>query len=173
MLELEKTYLVKYLPKGLESCERKEIIDVYLPKTSAHPLIRLRKNGEIYEITKKNHINPDDSSELVEDTILLSKEEYDDLFRQVDGKRVHKIRYYYEYQGKRLEVDVFQDALLGLVLVDVEFPNASEKEKFVMPDFCLCEVTQEEFIAGGMVCGKTYEDLAPQLEKFGYKKIKL
>jgi len=173
MLELEKTYLAKYLPEGLESCERKEIIDVYLPKKSAHSLLRLRQNGDKYELTKKNHINPADSSELIEDTILLSKEEFADLYAQLDGKRVHKIRYYYEYQGRCAEVDVFQDNLKGLVLVDVEFPSTEAKEKFIMPDFCLCEVTQEEFIAGGMVCGKTYKDLALELEKFGYKKIKL
>lgn len=42
---------------------------------------------------------------------------------------------------------------------------------FQMPDFCLCEVTQEEFIAGGMLCGKRYTDIEADLERFGYKRI--
>ena len=40
-----------------------------------------------------------------------------------------------------------------------------------MPDFCLAEVTQEEFIAGGMLCGKSFEDIKDKLEKFGYRGV--
>ena len=52
MIELEKTYLVKKLPEGLKNCEFKEIIDVYIPASSEHPTLRIRKNGDTYEITK-------------------------------------------------------------------------------------------------------------------------
>ncbi|MEK6905851.1 MAG: hypothetical protein AABX24_05615 [Nanoarchaeota archaeon] len=40
-----------------------------------------------------------------------------------------------------------------------------------MPNFCLAEVTQEDFIAGGMICGKTYEDIEDDLRKFKYNKL--
>lgn len=40
-----------------------------------------------------------------------------------------------------------------------------------MPDFCLAEVTEEDFIAGGVICGKTYADVAPELARFGYEKL--
>jgi len=53
MDEIEKTYLVKYLPEGLVTCKHKEIYDIYLPKDSSHPALRIRKNGDQYEITKK------------------------------------------------------------------------------------------------------------------------
>lgn len=46
MIELEKTYLVKKLPKDLLGCKFKEVIDVYFPKESDHPSLRLRKNGD-------------------------------------------------------------------------------------------------------------------------------
>ena len=59
----------------------------------------------------------------------------------------------------------------GLVLVDVEFDSKGEKDVFVMPEFCLAEVTQESFIAGGMICGKSYDDIESKLSKFGYKKL--
>ena len=55
--------------------------------------------------------------------------------------------------------------------MDFEFPNEEEKDAFDMPEFCLAEVTQEEFLAGGMVCGKSYEDIADSLNRFGYMKI--
>ena len=53
MLELEKTYLAKYLPEDLMTCRKKEIVDIYLPKDSPHPKLRLRKSWSWYEITKK------------------------------------------------------------------------------------------------------------------------
>jgi CYTH domain-containing protein len=68
-------------------------------------------------------------------------------------------------------VDVFRDALDGLVLVDFEFETEAEKDEFPMPDFCLVEVTQEEFLAGGMLCGKSYDDIASDLSRFGYGRI--
>ena len=84
---------------------------------------------------------------------------------------MRKIRHYYEYKGRTAEIDIFQEYLQGLVLVDFEFDNVSEKDAFNMPEFCLADVTQEEFLAGGMLCGKTYADIEPFLKKFNYKKL--
>ncbi|NTW33981.1 MAG: hypothetical protein HGB12_15420, partial [Bacteroidetes bacterium] len=71
------------------------------------------------------------------------------------------------------EVDVFQDGLKGLVLIDFEFENDVEKEIFSVPDFCLADVTAEVFIAGGVLAGKSYNDIEKELEKFSYKKLSL
>ena len=46
-----------------------------------------------------------------------------------------------------------------------------KKDNFKIPDFCLIEVTNEEFLAGGMLCGKNYEDISNELKRFGYSKI--
>ncbi|MDZ7611892.1 MAG: hypothetical protein U5L10_03955 [Candidatus Moranbacteria bacterium] len=171
MLELEKTYLAKYLPKGLKDCSFKEVIDVYIPKTDPHPVLRLRKNGSNFEMTKKQPVKGGDASAQTEETIILSREEFDALNNQVEGKRVRKVRYSYNHQGKTAEIDVFQDDLKGLVLVDFEFESVNDKEIFVMPDFCLADVTQEDFIAGGMLCGKGCGDIEEKLNRFGYQKI--
>ena len=40
-----------------------------------------------------------------------------------------------------------------------------------MPDFCLADVTQEEFVAGGALCGKKYPDIEQKLAAFGYSRI--
>jgi CYTH domain-containing protein len=170
MIELEKTYLAKYLPDGLVDCESKEIIDIYISALSHHPKLRIRKNGDKFEMTKKKPVNDGDASHQEEQTIILSKDEFEAL-NQIEGKRTHKIRYYFDFAGQAAEVDVFHDLLSGLVLVDFEFETIEEKNIFEMPDFCLAEVTQEEFIAGGMICGKSYEDIEEDLERFGYKKL--
>ena len=46
-----------------------------------------------------------------------------------------------------------------------------EMEEFTLPDFCLAEVTQEEFIAGGMLSGKKYSDIEADLSRYDYVKL--
>lgn len=171
MIELEKTFLAKNLPENLASCEFKEIIDVYIPKTSEHPVLRLRKNGNNFEITKKQPVKDGDASEQKEQTIILTEEEFNALNEQIEGKRVRKLRYFYNYNGLTAEFDVFQDKLFGLVVIDFEFQSIEEKNNFQMPNFCLADVTQEDFIAGGMICGKSYEDIENNLQIFNYIKL--
>lgn len=172
MIELEKTFLAKYLPEGLQQCESKEIIDLYIPKDARHPFLRIRKNGDRYVITKKRPVTDGDASEQTEETIVLNEQEFA-VLNQLDAKRIHKIRYKYPFHGNIAEFDVFLDKKKGLVVVDFEFENAEQKQAFEMPDFCLADVTQEEFIAGGMVAGKSYQDLEIDLDRFGYLKIDL
>ncbi|NTW30452.1 MAG: CYTH domain-containing protein [Candidatus Moranbacteria bacterium] len=170
MIELERTYLAKYLPDGLSTCPSREMLDMYLPVSSRHPVLRIRKNGEKLEMTKKSPVVDGDSSKQEEQTIRLSREEFVALVG-IEGKRVGKTRYLYEIDGRTAEVDVFVGALSGLVLVDFEFETEAEKDAFPIPEFCLAEVTQEEFIAGGFLAGKSYDDIAPGLARFGYERI--
>jgi CYTH domain-containing protein len=171
MLELEKTYLAKYLPEGLKNSPSREVVDVYIPGSHLHPRLRLRKNGNKFEITKKQPEVEGDASAQTEETIILTPGEFRAFDEQIQGKRVRKIRYFYDYEGKTAEIDIFQDNLEGLVLVDFEFESINQKEMFVMPDFCLAGVTQEDFIAGGMLCGKRYEDISKKLKQFNYQPL--
>jgi len=67
MIELERTFLAKQVPEGLKACKSKEIIDIYIPKViEAHAPIRIRKNGDSYEITKKTPVVEGDNSMLKE-----------------------------------------------------------------------------------------------------------
>lgn len=172
MIEHERTFLAKSFPEGLKNCIFKEMLDIYLPDGMSHASIRIRKRGENrFVITKKQPVNENDHSQLKEETIVLTKEEFELLEKQIAGRRVHKVRYYYDCNGKIAEIDVFTDKLKGLVLVDFEFETEEEKLKFEMPDFCLVDVTQEKFIAGGMLCGKSYEDIEEELESHNYTKL--
>lgn len=170
MEELELTYLAKSLPTGLKSAKQKEMLDIYLPSTSAHPTLRIRKNGDKHEMTKKEPIVEGDSSRQLENTIPLHPDEFAEL-SQLPGKRVQKTRYLYSEDGVNYEVDVFGGDLTGLVLVDVEFDSVEKKSKFTKPDWCLVEVTQEKFVAGGMLCDKKYSDIEGDLERFDYQKL--
>jgi adenylate cyclase len=169
MIELERTFLVKRLPEGLERCPKREVIDSYYPKDAKHPVLRLRKDGDRYLLTKKHPVG-EDKSVQEEQTAELTREEFEALSR-LGGKHLEKVRYEFDYKGRKVEIDVFKGALEGLVLADFEFSNREERDAFEMPEFCLVEVTHEEFLAGGMLCGKKYTDISKKLEKFGFSKI--
>jgi CYTH domain-containing protein len=170
MLELELTYLAKYLPENIKNCRNEKIIDIYIPESDNHPNLRIRKKGNEYEITRKSPVEDNDFSRQNEETIELSEPEFE-AFRNVKGKMKEKVRYYYDYQGVMAEIGIFQGKLAGLVLVDVEFKNEKDKNAFAMPNFCLTDVTQEKFLAGGMLAGKSYGEIENDLERFNYSKI--
>ncbi len=171
MEEFELTYLAKKeVVQKLKDAPFKAMLDIYIPSTAKHPTLRIRRSGEKYEMTKKQPIKNGDSSYQLEMTIPLTKEEFKEL-SMLKGKRVVKNRYLYKENGYVYEIDVFQGDLQGLILIDVEFKSNKEKKKFVAPLWVLAEVTQEDFIAGGMLCGKKYTDIEGQLKKFNYSKI--
>ncbi len=171
-VELELTYLARFLPEGLEKCPSTLVADVYYPASEAHPLLRVRQRGEQYEITKKVMAHGTDSSHQIEHTIELTEAEFQALTQQ-GGKRVAKRRYLYNYQGRTAEVDVFEGELAGLVEVDFEFDDRADQLAFAMPGFCLADVMQEAFAAGGKLAGKRYGDIEPDLKRYGYKPLTL
>jgi CYTH domain-containing protein len=105
-IELEKTYLLKYLPKDIWQKKAIEIFDIYIPKSVDHSILRIRKRGDVCEITKKQPVKGNDSSEQEEHTINLSKEEFLEL-ANVDGKKLHKVRYIYPCGANTAEIDVY------------------------------------------------------------------
>lgn len=169
MDEFERTFLPSHLPDEVLLGECFEMLDIYLPLSAEHPHLRVRQKGNQFEITKSTVVEAGDSSHQFENTIPLTLEEFNDL-KELKGKRVYKKRYLYTEAGFSYEIDVFKGDLEGLVLVDIEFKTKEEKDAYVPPSWVLIEVTQEEFLAGGMLCGKTYGDIAARLERLGYVK---
>jgi CYTH domain-containing protein len=170
-VELEFTFLAAALPAEIEGTTPKRLVDVYFPETGAvHPHLRLRKKGDDMEITKKQPITEGDASAQLETTIKLSQDEYDTLYT-ASNRRVVKDRYNVVIDGFPAEVDVFLENLKGLVLIDFEFESEEARAAFKTPAICLADVTQEEFIAGGLLAGKGYADIAEGLSRFSYTPI--
>ncbi len=170
MIELERTFLAKRLPSFLR-CKKTEVLDIYIPTYFDHPKIRIRKLGDKYELTKKYQIDEADHFRLIEENINLSEGEFCALEKELKGKRVHKIRYFFNWKGKIAEFDVFQGDLIGLVLVGVKFTHEEEMYSFKMPDFCLADITEEDFTSGSFLCGKSYKEIENHLSKFNYKQL--
>lgn len=170
-IELELTFLAGKIPDEIKGTSPKELLDVYIPANrDIHSKLRLRKKADKYEITKKVQINADDASVQQEFTIPLIDNEFNVLAATSD-KRVQKDRYQVTIDGYPAEVDVFRGNLEGLVLIDFEFGTEDEKTAFHQPACCLADVTQEDFIAGGQLAGKTYQDISADLDRFGYNRL--
>jgi len=170
-LELELTYLAREIPKEIANQTGHQLTDVYIPDTTGtHPHLRLRQKGDRYEITKKVPVSEGDASVQRETTIPLSKEEFQAMAPS-STKKVSKIRYEVVIDGYAAEVDVFQNDLHGLVIIDFEFSSQEQKSQFVAPRVCLAEVTQEDFVAGGLLADKTYSDIESELSRYNYRKL--
>ena len=122
------------------------------------------------QLEKERKVILEEMSMYYDDPDGALQDEFDAL-ATVQGKKVHKIRYYYLNGGITYEIDVFQDDLAGLILVDVEFSSNEAKSDFVAPSWFGADVTQEKFVAGGVLCRKSYGDLELELKRFGYQKF--
>lgn len=171
-VERELTFLAKYLPEDLTNFQSEIIEDTYIPEYADHAVLRLRRKGDKYEITKKEPVEGKDSSRQQEYTIQLSPQEYEVLAASF-AKSFKKRRFYYKVDGYDAEVDVYMDKLVGLVAVDFEFDNDEAMSGFTVPEMCLVDVTQDAWVAGGKISGKSYSDIKHVLDKYGYKPLKL
>ncbi|HAN10494.1 MAG TPA: hypothetical protein DCP90_07760 [Clostridiales bacterium] len=77
----------------------------------------------------------------------------------------------YPYENYIAEIDVITGNREGLVFVDFEFKSEEEANSFIMPDFCLMDVTNEEVFINGSLLEKSYGEMEKELEKYGYKKL--
>ena len=172
-VEYELTYLAKELPANILNWPYKDLIDIYIPETSnSHPRLRLRQQGNTYQITKKIPVSGQNSSTHHEYTIDLTQEEFTAL-ATCSHRSVSKRRYYGEISGRNAEVDVFTGPLTGLVVIDFEFESSTDMEAFTQPKECLADITPEKFIAGGMLAGKNYKDIEYELARYNYKPLKI
>lgn len=169
-IEYELTYLAKRIPDEVHGASGVSMHDIMIPDTVRHPHLRLRSQGDSFVITKKVPLNGTDKTEMSEETIPLEEAEFEAL-KDCSTKDIVKRRYNVSIDGYSAEVDIFEGKLSGLVVIDFEFVSSSEKNAFIAPEVCLVEISQEESFAGGMLAGKSYADIEPLLDKYGYKKI--
>lgn len=143
--------------------------DLYLPKNSSHPQIRLRQNGDKLVLTKKYPRVEGDNSVMVEDNIYLTPEEYT-AFRMMDWLLTQKTRYQKVTEEYTLEIDVFEENLQGYATADFEFENEQAAKDFVVPDFCWLEITHIEWMAWWMIAGKTNEEIQQLIVQYNEQK---
>ena len=157
-LELERRWLVEpvRLPDLAEAAFRR-IDDLYLDggrlrlRAIAHPDgARELKLGKKYERT-----HPAGGPIA---TLYLTQSEYA-AFAGLPGVRLVKRRYAVD----GFSLDVFEGALTGLVLAEVEVDSPATLSAIVPPPWAGREVTEDPFFTGGNLCRARPEDLLAKL----------
>lgn len=134
-MEIEKKYLVKYLPENLEIYEQKRISQGYL---CTNPVVRIRRSNEDYFITYKSR----GLMAREEYEMPLTAEAFEHLLPKIDGILIDKIRYMIPLENHLVaELDIFQGTLAPLRLVEVEFESIEAADAFEAPDWFGDDVT--------------------------------
>ena len=137
-MEIERKFLVKELPKKLETYEQKHISQGYM---CTNPVVRIRRSNEEYFLTYKGR------GKMVreEHEFPLTAEAFEHMLPKIDGILIDKVRYLIPLEdGHVAELDIFQGVLAPLRLVEVEFVSVEDAEKFVAPEWFGEDVTNSK-----------------------------
>ena len=135
-MEIERKFLVKYLPEGLENYPHSEISQAYI---STRPVIRIRQKGDRYILTVKSR----GLLTREEFEMDLSREEYDNLAAKAEGNVITKTRYKIpEKDNLTIELDIFHGIFDGLIFAEVEFPDEEAARAYTPPLFFGRDVTE-------------------------------
>jgi len=137
MIEIERKYLVKSLPEGMEVST--PILQGYLAHDE-HMEVRIRQYGNNHFLTVK------EGSGLTrrETEIEISPQQFLALWPSTEGRRLEKVRSVVNHGTIQVEVDRYLGDLEPLLIAEVEFSSIEESEKFKKPDYLGEEVTGEE-----------------------------
>lgn len=134
-MEIERKFLVETVPSDLEQYSCHHIEQAYL---CTDPVVRLRRQDESYILTWKG------KGMMVREeyNLPLTKEGYEHMLPKADGTILIKKRYLIPLSdGLTAELDIFEQAFSGLMLVEVEFQDEAAAAAFVPPSWFGEEVT--------------------------------
>ncbi len=147
-MEIERKYLIDRLPDLSEATEIRKIEQAYL---ADEPTLRIRKKNDEYILTYKNRKKTDDSglattAAVNEETeIPIPKTIYEHLLLKKIGNVVCKTRYVFRLDdAHKIELDVFEGRLKGLVMAEVEFTDVADANAFVPPVWFGREVSEDK-----------------------------
>lgn len=138
-VEIERKFLLKRLPEELLTGARVRTIRQGYLIVEPDRELRIRQIDQEFWMTFKGG----SGLERSERECRLTAEQFAFLWSLTAGKQIEKERHLVDWQGYRLEIDLFGGSLAPLVLLEVEFASRAESGEFEPPDFAAREVTSE------------------------------
>ena len=133
-MEIERKFLVSWLPKNLEQYPKRRIEQAYL---CTNPVLRIRRKDETYILTYKGP----GFLTREEHEFPLKPESCDRLMAKAEGQVISKDRYHIHWGEHTIELDIFENDLAPLVLAEVEFDTEEEANNFTPPEWFGKDVT--------------------------------
>jgi adenylate cyclase len=138
LVEVERKFLVPETP-DLSGTDSDEIEQGYLAIGSDGEVRLRRKGGRLLLTAKRGSGISRDEAE-----VELDREPFELLWPLTEGRRLHKRRHVIPHGDLRIEVDVYEGELEGLVVAEIEFSSEDEARAFQPPDWIGEEVTGDE-----------------------------
>ena len=143
-MEIERKYLLDQKP-DLAGLKHVVMQQHYL---SVDPVLRIRKAGEKHIFTYKSGMGMVRQEEEFE----ISAEDFEKLVQKRIGNGVYKVRYYLPLdEAHTAEIDIYEQQMEGLMVVEVEFENEAEAERFQKPEWFGREVTDDPAYTNAML----------------------
>jgi adenylate cyclase len=138
--EIERKFLIRFLPPEILHSRHFNIAQGYLANETGGRHVRLRKKGKTMSLTFK--VNRRAARE--EREIRLSPKQFATLWPATAGRRLHKTRYELSWRNITIEIDIYRGRNQGLIVAEVEFPSQSSRRKFRPPPWFGREITGEK-----------------------------
>jgi CYTH domain-containing protein len=139
-LEIERKFLVTQPPADLDSYPSERISQGYLSLDPEGAEVRLRKRGYHTLLTIKSGIG----MARAEEEFLIDGPRFDRLWAGTTGRRIEKRRYKIPTVDElTIELDVFEGALAGLVMAEVEFLSVEQAQAYEPQPWMRVDVTDD------------------------------
>jgi CYTH domain-containing protein len=131
--------------------------------------MRLRRqsddeNEPVFKLTQKLPTDATGARQGLITTMYLTEDEFQ-LLANLPAKMLRKTRYSVPPFG----IDVFEDALTGVVLAEAEFNSAEDASALSLPSFIVREVTEDPRFTGGELVRASRQELDKLLAEFQIK----
>lgn len=174
-IEFRRVFLLENLPAPLTRASRHlQIFDNYLPETRLRLRSIRQPETKAWQWILQQRERGEDFSTRKISEIFLNEIEHQqfEIFEgrevrkneRVETTEIRKNRYFYEFNEKQIEIDLFLGELWGLILANIYFKDSEESEAFEMPPLAILEVTNEPFFNGENLIGKTFADVRETLK---------
>jgi CYTH domain-containing protein len=139
-MEIERKFLIERLPDELDRHSSSRIEQGYLAlDDDSGAEVRLRRRGGELTLTVKGA----GRVARVEVELEPGEAQFESLWPLTEGRRVEKTRHLIPAGELRIELDVYEGALEGLVVAEVEFPSDDAAARFKPPEWFGPEVTDD------------------------------
>jgi adenylate cyclase len=140
-IEIERKFLVPAPPGDLDRHPSTAIEQGYLAIADDGTEVRIRRRDASATLTVKSG----GGRSRVEEELEIDGRRFERLWPLTEGRRIEKRRYEIPAgDGLTIELDVYDGALEGLVVAEVEFDSEDAAERFSGPGWLGHEVTHDE-----------------------------
>jgi adenylate cyclase len=145
-VEIERKWLVEELPEGLEAWDAEGLEQGYVAITDDAEVRVRRRGGEGGDAVLTVKSAP--GLRRVEEELPIAPEVFERLWALTEGRRVVKVRHARDVApGITLELDVYQGALDGLAVLEVEFADEGAARDWSPPPWVGRELTGDKAYA--------------------------